>query len=175
MNISKQLSICAILLFGLSAPTSATSASATLELARKKDWVAEWSLYEEGSSCLGYTANEITGKMFGIQFIEGMGPFVMLRIPWASSLPKEASFLIHLEGRTYDFRGRAFGEAKPSGTMFLLPVEDLTRFSVLMQDIADGNRVIVSSLASNQSYSLAGSKVALDAFFECAKKIYTQD
>lgn len=175
MNILEQLSVCAVLFSVLAVPTSATSASTTIELAKEKDWVAEWSLNEGVRSCLGYTANDITGKMFGLQFIEGMGPFVMLRIPWTSRLPKEAPFLVHLEGRTYDFRGRAFGETKPSGTMFLLPVEDLNRFSVLLQDIADGNRVIVGSLASNHSYSLAGSKIAVDAFFECAKRVNAQN
>lgn len=161
------------LLLALVSAATASAQMAEKLLAESKAWKA--SLFRQAGTnaemCMGFTQIELTGRMFGVQFIDGMGFFVTTRIPWTEKLPQEAPFIVEVGANTYPFRGKAFSEHKASGTMFLMPVSDLQLFSRLLQDIADGNHATVRSLTVNQKYSLAGSQAAMEAFYTCSKRL----
>lgn len=146
-------------------------------LAEKGSWKASRFVQPgtEVQSCIGFSEYELTGQMLGVQFIDGAGLFVTTRTPWLDSLPSDAPFSVDVDGKVYAFRGRAYGEKKRSGTMFLMPVENDRVFSALLEDLAAGEDAVLRTLAGNWSYSLSGSRVAIEAFYKCTMQLMSRN
>lgn len=167
--------LVAALCLALAAAAPVAAQLAETLLAQEKNWKA--SLFHQPgtgtASCAGFIEEPRLGEMFGVQYIRGAGFYVMLRLPRLEAMPPETTFLVSVGESRYPLRGRNYGNEDPSGVLYLMPVKEPSLFSSLLRDLAKGTTAeVVSPQMSRQlSYSLSGSKVAIDAFFQCSQRM----